>query len=650
MKIFLPTFLLLILWGTAFAQNYSISNVVFTPPSPDTLLPGEEVNFTYDYTKTGGDIRISGRPWKYQGNAGMSGYSLIQDDAGSNDGRFLFFNGGKVDSVRFEFVNLDWTTLYDTVIPVDYTWLGFYINTLELTPASPGILEFGDSIKFNFSYEKTYGDVKIQPFAMAADTIIAGQVTSVSPVYQGNTGTGSGFIRFDDFTTVDQIMFQFLDAATGDTLVEVERDVFFSFTNDTSQKYTISNVVCTPPSGSIVKLNEGVNWTFDYTKPYGDERIYMDPIVSEGSWNYGHSGSSLYTENTGSGDAFFVFFDEAKIEQLRFRFQSASGLIIKEHYEDVFFSVTADSSLAYSITDIEFTPPSPKTLNTGDTIKVKFNYTKPFGDVFFFLKPLKTGNLVPGFDIPNLGAFSADSGSVETYIIYDIPTSFDQLQIQMKTSLSRTLFEEIVNVNYTFQRVPFSVENLTLMPASPDSINIRESISIGFVYKNLDELARVIVTPLNNGQELTGFESSNPINLVNNSGTVNAFIRFNDVVNIDQIKIQVMSNSDEKSSLNTIIYEQVINVDYVFKIPTSSVFFDLKEPVVFPNPAEGKFFIRAPINEFNYSVVNIVGQTILKGFSTENNKTIEIGNFDRGIYFVNILYGSKEVTRKIIIQ
>jgi len=134
------------------------------------------------------------------------------------------------------------------------------------------------------------------------------------------------------------------------------------------------------------------------------------------------------------------------------------------------------------------TPAWPATLNTGDTVNISFDYTKPFGNVHFFVRPLKNGEIFPGYEIPTLGEFAADSGKVETYIIYDIETWFDQISIQMRSTLSRLLFEEIVAADYTFQSAPFSINGLTLTPASPDSINIRESIKISFSYKNLADI------------------------------------------------------------------------------------------------------------------------------------------------------------------
>lgn len=634
---------------TVMAQTNQISNLVFDPPSPDTLLPGRFVEFTYDYQKTGGEALIGFEIFG-TGNYAKSGWSRVTDDAGTLSKHFTYKNGGHVDSLHFAFKDPDWTTFYDTMIYVDYTFHHFSTHSLQCSPDFPALLLVGDTLKINFSYETSWeGNFKIETFALTDEELTPKQSSVASPVYSTATGQSNTFITVDTLATVDQLLFQFLDAATNDTLLDMTWDVFFSFSNDTTPDYTISNVVYTPTSGSIVKLNERVNMTFEYSKPYGDIRIYMDPIVSEGGWNYGHSGSPLYTENIGSGDAFFVFYNEAKIEQLRFRFQSTSGVIIHEHFEDVFFTITADSSLTYSVSNIQMTPPWPATLNTGDTVKISFDYTKPFGTVFFFVRPLKNGELFPGYEIPTLGEFTADSGKVETYIIYDVETWFDQVSIQMKSSLSRLLFEQIEGADYTFQSVPFSVTDLTLSPASPDSINIRDSIKINFIYKNLGEQAKLYVTPLKNGAEVAGYESSNPINLVNNADNVMAFIRFNDITEIDQIKLEILSADETKSSAVT-IYEQLIDVNYVFKIPTSAAFNSNGSPSIFPNPAEGNLKIIVPANEFRYSIINLAGQVILDGISNQNSRVIDISNYESGFYFTKINYNGKQFVRKVIFK
>jgi hypothetical protein len=649
MKFIFTSFFLFCVVASTLAQNYSISNVVFDPVSPATLLPGEFVNITFDYTKTGGDIRIGiytfKRPNSGSGTSGESGYTLKQDDAGTGDARFTRFNGAIIDSVTFQFVNLDWTLLYDTTIAVEFTFHNFAVNDLQFTPTSPGILGFGDSLKINYNYNKTWGDVKIQPFAISNNEIIEKQITSVSPVYTGATGTADGFIKIDSLASVDQIMFQFLDATTGDTLVEVERDVFFSFTNDTTSKYTISNVICDPPSPSILKLNQRVNISYDYTKPYGDVRIFVFPIISEGSWNYGEGGSALFVDDTGTGSSFFVFYEESKIEKLKFRVESVSGLILHEEFVDVFFTVTADSTLTYSITDVELTPPSSGTLNTGDTIQVKFNYTKPFGDVYFFVHPLSEGVVEPGFEVPNLGTFSADSGTVETYVIYDHETSFDKLRIQMQTLLNRVLFDLQVEADYEYQSTPFSFSDLSLTPASPDTINIRDSIRINFTYKNLLEQATVVVTPIKNSQEVSGFTSPNPLNLVNNSDAVGTYVIFNSETSIDQIRLQLTGIS------GTVYIDTLINASYLYIIPTSIKTIDqLVEPLVYPIPANNELNITVPAEHFDYSIVNLNGQILQKGFSASNKIKIDISKYESGVYFTKINYDGNQYSKMVVFK
>ena len=484
MKQSLLIILLFFLTTSAFAQNYSISNVVFDPATPATLLPGEFVNITFDYQKTGGDIRIGIETHvkSGNGNSATSGYGLKTDDTGSGDARFTYQNGAVIDSVIFRFIDLDWSLLWDTVVAVDFTFHSFYINNFQTTPASPGILNFGDSIKFNFDFEQTYGNVIINTIALSNHIPVDNQIHSEAQTFSSETGSSSGFVKLNNLATVDQILFQFLDASGNDTLLEVEKDIFFTYTNDINASYSISNVVCTPSSPGNITLNERVEIAFNYTKPYGDVRIYVDPVVSEGSYNYGSGGSVLYTENSGTGTGHFVFYNEAKIEKLVFRIKSSSGITLHEYFEDVFFTVSSDSTLNYSISDIKFNPESPETLNTGDTIHISFKYTKPFGEVNFFVKPYKNEELNVGYEVPSLLSFSNNVDSIETFIIYDIATNFDQINIQMRTSLNRLLVEKTVNVDYTFVQVPFAISNVVLNPTSPGSLSFRDSLKIIYAY------------------------------------------------------------------------------------------------------------------------------------------------------------------------
>lgn len=646
MKLIFTSCFVLILALSTVAQNYSISNVQFDHNQGDTLLPGEFVNFTYDYTKTGGDIRISGRPnvTSGPGSALKAGYALKTDDVGSGDARFSYSNGKKIESVIFRFVDLDWTDIYDTIFPFEVYFHTFMITNLQLTPASPAILGIGDSIKLNFNFNKTYGNVKIIPIALSNGSTVHKQTTPVLPVQSQDTGVISTFIKIDTLAYVDQIMFQFLDATTNDTLLEVTNDVYFTFTNDINTTYSISNVVCDPSSPGNVGLNEDVNISFDYTKPYGDVRIYVNPIVTEGSHDLGTGGSSLYTENSGVGSGRFVFFGESKVEQLVFRIKSPSGILLYEYFEDVFFTISSNTSLDYSITDIKLIPESPANLNTGDTINISFKYTKPFGEVRFFIKPFSDGELNTGYETPNQITYSNNIDSVETFIIYDIATSFDQIKIQMQTSQNRLLVEETVNVGYTFVQVPFAISNIVLNPASPSSLSFHDSLQITFDYKNLEGQANVKLLAYANGQLLNGTNNIAGV-LNNNSGQVSAFLKVTDTIRIDQVKIRIEDVS------GNLISETSLNVNIDFLIPTFSNEFDQTlHPNIFPIPATNELNIWVPAENFEITLVNSSGMLIKKIKTNSNQLKLDVSQLKSGLYFTSIKFNNKNYSSKVVIK
>jgi hypothetical protein len=113
----------------ASALAVSITNIVFTPPSPANLDFGQDVDFTFDY-EVDEDSRIFGRP--FTGGALSFAYSahpspLYSMGSGSGSGFFTIGDAGQgiahVDQVRFQVFALDLTTLlYETFVDVDYTF------------------------------------------------------------------------------------------------------------------------------------------------------------------------------------------------------------------------------------------------------------------------------------------------------------------------------------------------------------------------------------------------------------------------------------------------------------------------------------------------------------------------------------------------
>ena len=460
MKLNLLTLIFLFIFTIGSAQDYSISNVVFKPASPDTLMPNEKVHFTFDYTKPGGDVRIYSYPrTSYAiGSAAWSGSPTYKDNNGSGESYFLYKNGAKVTSVDFYIKDVDGTKLYDTTFTVDFTYLGFEITDLEVNPTSPSSLEIGDSLNLSFNFKIPEDmDLKIEIAAMSDDKVVSKQTTSQSPTYSDTTGAGIGFIKIDTLATVDQIRFQFIDAATNDTIIEVFENVFYGFSNDSGIEYSISNVVYNPSSPGNLHANNHVDITFDYSKPYGDVRIFVQPFKSEGDGASGTSGSRVYSDNEASGDAFFTYSGNAVVNKVRFRIVSLSGIVLHEYSEEVHFAFSLGWE-SYLIDNIVFTPGSPDTIHTVEKLKLTFDYKKPFGDIKIFVRPFKDGELKTGSTSAEIKIYTENSGSGNDYISFADPASFDQIRFQMKSMLNKLLFETIVDVDYNFIQRPVSAD------------------------------------------------------------------------------------------------------------------------------------------------------------------------------------------------
>jgi hypothetical protein len=463
-------------------------------------MPNEKVYFTFDYTKPGGDVRIYSYPHTSSsiGTAFWSGSGKYSDNTGSGENFFGYKNGAKVTGVTFYIQDIDGTRLFDTTFTADFTYLGFEIKDFNITPASSASLNIGDSLKFSFNYKIPDIDLKIVTTAMSNKKVVHKQTAAPSPTYTNTTGTGTGFIKIDTLATVDQIRFQFIDAATNDLIVEVFKKVYYSFSNNSGNEYSISNVVFAPTSPGSLTANEKVNITFNYTKPYGDVRIYIQPHKSEGNGSAEKDGSGIYTNNSGSGTSFFTYDNNAVVNKVRFRIQSLSGTVLHEHFEEVHFSFSLDPA-SYSIKNIVFTPASPATIHTVDTLKFTFDYKKPFGDVKIYARPLKNGKIKTGSFSAKVKTYTTNTGSGQDFIAFPDTASFNQVRFQMKSALNKLLYETIVNVDFKFIQRPVSAEtiknstDLEIYP-NPSSgvITISHPTENSFQYSILDLTGRVV--------------------------------------------------------------------------------------------------------------------------------------------------------------
>lgn len=451
MKFFTLNILLLFTFLQVFSQKYSVSNFAFDPPFPDTLFADQKVNFTFDYHKIGGDIRIYYYPvGSGRGGASTSGSPLYTDNDGKAEGFFTMNNDSKITALRIYFKETVGTQLFDTTVTIDYTYIGFNIDDLVLDPPSPAALSIGDSVKFTFNYTKPDIDVIIAPHGYSDDDkIIAGQVSPKTPVLTGTSGSSSGYIKINKETTLDIMQFQFIDASNNDTLYERRQSMYYTFSNDTARTYSISNVVFDPPSPSVLKVGDTLDINFDYTKAHGGVRIYGGLVITDGNGNTAESGSILYTDNKGKGTYRFYLNGEMKIEKVILRIVSNYMIELHRHEEEVLYSVVTDPNNSFKITNVQFTPPPPIEVNTVDTIKFTFDYQAPFSGVKIFARPFENGKLKEGYFAADSPLFTEKTGSGNGYIIYPQPSTFDQVRFQFQSAFNQVIYETFVDAKYT---------------------------------------------------------------------------------------------------------------------------------------------------------------------------------------------------------
>jgi len=100
---------------------HEVTNIVFTPPSPEHLELGEHVDVTFDYETTEpGGVRIFVRP--QTGGYSAHGSSVYPVGSGSGTGYFTYNSGtADVSRVRIWMTNEDQSAmLFEVFFDVDY--------------------------------------------------------------------------------------------------------------------------------------------------------------------------------------------------------------------------------------------------------------------------------------------------------------------------------------------------------------------------------------------------------------------------------------------------------------------------------------------------------------------------------------------------
>jgi hypothetical protein len=138
--------------------GHSITNIVITPPSPNGLLNGENVDITFDYyTSEPSGVRIFARPFtdgNLTPNYGAHGSSVYPTGYGAGTGWFTISSGmANVDSIRFEMLDAAQTTvLLEYFVPVNLYYSTAKITDIVFRPESPAYFTNSEHDTAAFAY------------------------------------------------------------------------------------------------------------------------------------------------------------------------------------------------------------------------------------------------------------------------------------------------------------------------------------------------------------------------------------------------------------------------------------------------------------------------------------------------------------------
>ncbi|MBD3382295.1 MAG: hypothetical protein GF404_08875 [candidate division Zixibacteria bacterium] len=141
-------------------------------------------------------------------------------------------------------------------------------------------------------------------------------------------------------------------------------------------------------------------------------------------------------------------------------------------------SVTCDPPA--SITNVQFTPESPYSLNNGDNVNISFDYFNPRTDtVMIFGRPYTDGQLTPGYGASGSAYFTYGFGSgSDFFTIMSGETEVDSFRYVMRSKdYTDTLIDMFIPVNYYFG-YENEIKNVTLNPPSPSNMSFYEPVEI----------------------------------------------------------------------------------------------------------------------------------------------------------------------------
>ena len=179
------------------------SRFVFTPRSPNILIPKQPISITFNYNTTWTTgIIVVGTPFSGTApTASSTPCTSLVLPVGHGTGSCKLIVAAlnvRVTAIRFQVWNSAKTALlFQAMLPVNYLFSNqaTLVRSITTTPSAPAVQVLGKGVSVKFTYRTSQaGGVRIVaiPYSGAAPT--ANYTTCASPIYA--TGTGTGTCRF----------------------------------------------------------------------------------------------------------------------------------------------------------------------------------------------------------------------------------------------------------------------------------------------------------------------------------------------------------------------------------------------------------------------------------------------------------------------
>ena len=420
-----------------------------------------------------------------------------------------------------------------------------YISNIQLSPASPACLTFGQkvTITFNYSASETGGTlIFVRPFS--SGSLTPDYAAHPSPYYPAGTGTGSGdFTIMSGDVIVDQLRFQLKNSDQSKILLEFFIPVEYHFSS-----HAIDNIQITPNSPASLVFGQNVNITFNYSTNYpGGVRIFARPITAGAATpGYGAHGSPLYPTGSGSGTGFFnIGSGNAVVDHIRFEmYNDNQSQLLLEFFLPVNFRFAA-----HAINNIAITPGSPHCMLFHELVNVTFNYTTPEpGGVRIFLLPFTNGVPSKNYAVSGSPLYPVGTGNGSgDFQITAENIIVDQLRFKMTNAdQSQQLLEFFVPVYYPYS--PHKITNIELKPTAPAYLTSEHNVEIKFNYlANEPGGVRIFARPFSAGSLTPNYGAHGSPLYPSGSGNGDGFFNISNLnILVDKIRFQMKNDNQSQ--------------------------------------------------------------------------------------------------------